>query len=97
MKSEVIAVGSWQLQDAKARFSEFLDAALKKGPQVVTRRGVEAAVLVPIEEWRRMQKVSRPNIKQLLLGPGPRFDIVLPKRGRWKRRPPIDFSHPDFK
>jgi antitoxin Phd len=90
-------VGSWQLQDAKARFSEFLDAALKKGPQVVTRRGVEAAVLVPIDEWRQIQQSSRPNIKELLLGPGPRFNIVLPKRGRWKRRLPIDFSHPDFK
>ena len=32
---------AWQLQDAKARFSEFLNAAIKKGPQVVTRRGVE--------------------------------------------------------
>jgi antitoxin Phd len=90
-------VGSWQLQDAKARFSEFLDAAIKDGPQVVTRRGVEKAVLVPIEQWRRMQHSNRPNIKELLLGPGPRFDMVLPKRSRWKRRPPIDFSHPDFK
>jgi prevent-host-death family protein len=90
-------VSSWQLQDAKARFSEFLDAALTKGPQVVTRRGVEAAVLVPIDQWRRLQQLHRPNIKELLLGPGPRFEMTLPKRTRWKRRPPIDFSHPDFK
>ena len=90
-------MSSWQLQDAKSRFSEFLNAALKKGPQVVTRRGVETAVLVPIEEWRRMQQANRPNIKELLLGPGPRFDMVLPKRKRWKRRPPIDFSGPEFK
>jgi antitoxin Phd len=90
-------VGSWQLQEAKAKFSQFLDAALKEGPQVVTRRGVEAAVLVPISEWRRIQQSRKPNIKEILLGPGPRFDIVLPKRSRWKRRPPIDFSHPDFK
>jgi len=41
-------MASWQVQDAKARFSEFLDATLKKGPQVVTRRGVETAVLVPL-------------------------------------------------
>lgn len=90
-------MGSWQLQDAKSRFSEFVNAALKNGPQVVTRRGVETAVLVPIEEWRRMQSASRPSIKELLLGPGPRFDLVLPKRSRWKRRPPIDFSGQDFK
>jgi antitoxin Phd len=90
-------MGTWQLQDAKARFSEFLDAAIEKGPQVVTRRGVEAAVLVPIEEWRRIKQSTRPSIKELLLGPGPRFDMVLPRQRKWKRRPPIDFSGPDFK
>ena len=90
-------MNSWQLQEAKARFSEFLDTALKKGPQVVTRRGVEEAVLVPIEEWRRLQRESRPNIKELLLGPGPRFEDIAPKRGTWKRRPVIDFSESDFK
>jgi prevent-host-death family protein len=88
---------TWQLQEAKARFSEFLDAALKKGLQVVTRRGVEEAVLVPIEEWKRMQERSRPNIKELLLGPGPRFDLKIPKRGKWKHRPTIDFTYPDYK
>jgi antitoxin Phd len=89
-------MGVWQLQDAKARFSEFLDAAIKKGPQVVTRRGVEAAVLVPMEEWRRLQHSARPNIKELLLS-GPKFDLPLPKRGKWKLRPPVDFSGPEFK
>ena len=43
----------WPVQDARARFSELLDTCLKDGPQVVARRGTEAAVLVPIEEWRR--------------------------------------------
>jgi len=32
---------SWRVQDAKARFSELRDATIEKGPQVVTRRGVE--------------------------------------------------------
>ena len=41
-------MATWPVQDAKARFSELLDKTLKKGPQVVTRRGVEVAVLVPI-------------------------------------------------
>jgi antitoxin Phd len=90
-------MGTWQLQEAKARFSEFLDAAIEKGPQVVTRRGVETAVLVPIEEWRRLQQNRRPDIKELLLGEGPRFNLDIPKRGRWKLRPPIDFSGPEFK
>jgi len=88
---------SWQLQDAKARFSEFLDAALKRGPQVVTRRGVETAVLVPMDEWHRLQRESRPNIKEWLMGGGPRFEDIAPKRGGWKSRSPIDFGGPEFK
>ena len=90
-------LNSWQLQEAKARFSQFLDAALKKGPQVVTRRGVEEAVLVPIEEWRRLQRERRLNIKELLLGEGPRFEDIVPKRGGWKSRTPVDFSGPEFR
>lgn len=50
---------AWQVYDAKARFSELLDAALKDGPQVVTRRGVETAVLVPIGEWKRLNGQAR--------------------------------------
>jgi prevent-host-death family protein len=84
-------MGSWQLQEAKAKFSEFLDAALKEGPQVVTRRGVEAAVLVPISEWRRMKSASRPGIKELLRS-GPRFENLIPPRRKWKRRAPVEFE-----
>ena len=57
----------WPVQDAKARFSEFLDTCLAEGPQMVTKRGVEAAVLVPVDEWRRLQAAARPTLKQLLL------------------------------
>jgi antitoxin Phd len=84
-------MASWQLQEAKSRFSEFLNAALKKGPQIVTRRGVEEAVLVPIDEWRRLQQARRPNIKELLLS-GPKFENIVPPRKRWKRRPPVEFE-----
>ena len=84
-------MGSWQVQDAKARFSEFLDASLKEGPQIVTRRGVEAAVLIPVEEWRRLQRASRPSLKELLLAPEPRFNLTPPRR-TFKRRPPVRFE-----
>jgi antitoxin Phd len=43
-------MSTWPVQDAKARFSELLDACLSEGPQVVTRRGTETAVLVTIAE-----------------------------------------------
>jgi antitoxin Phd len=85
-------VAAWQVQDAKARFSELLDTTLKKGPQVVSRRGVEAAVLVPIEEWRRLQKSSRPGLKVLLLGPGPHFEGLVPARHRLRRRKPAELK-----
>jgi antitoxin Phd len=83
---------AWQLQEAKARFSEFLNAALKKGPQVVTRRGVETAVLVPIEEWNRLQRVARPGLKALLLAPEARFEHLLRERRKPRRRPVTEFK-----
>jgi len=91
MVNEGNQLSSWQLQDAKARFSDFLNAALEKGPQVVTRRGVEAAVLVPIEEWRRMQRTRRTGIKELLLS-GPRFTNLIRPRRQLKLRSPVEFK-----
>jgi antitoxin Phd len=82
----------WQVQEAKARFSEFLDKALEEGPQIVTRRGVETAVLVPFAEWERMKACARPTLKELLLSDENRFDIELPKRGEWRLRPPVEFE-----
>ncbi len=77
---------TWPVQDAKARFSEFLDACLMEGPQMVTRRGAEAAVLVPVQEWRRLQSAARPSLKQLLLSDQARSDLNVPARGQAKRR-----------
>jgi prevent-host-death family protein len=78
----------WPVQDAKARFSEMLEASLKDGPQIVTKRGVEAAVLVPVEEWRRLRDAARPSLKDLLMAESPRAEIPVPRRGRLKRRVP---------
>jgi antitoxin Phd len=77
----------WPVQDAKARFSELLRASLSEGPQMVTLRGQEAAVLVPADEWRRMQKLDKPSLKDFLLGDGPRFDLELPDRKGYRLRP----------
>ena len=85
-------MASWQVQDAKARFSELLDLAVKKGPQVVTRRGVAAAVLVPIGEWLRLQRAARPGLKELLLAPGPRSEKLAPPRHALRRRPVVEFK-----
>lgn len=76
----------WPVQDAKARFSEFLDACLVDGPQIVTRRGIEAAVLVPSAKWRRLQAAARASLKQLLLSDQARTELIAPTRGHAKRR-----------
>ncbi|MBK5970103.1 MULTISPECIES: type II toxin-antitoxin system Phd/YefM family antitoxin [Thiorhodovibrio] len=76
----------WPVQDAKARFSELLDACVSEGPQVVTRRGTETAVLVPIDEWRRLKVEARPSLKQLLLTDTARIDTLVPERGKAQRR-----------
>ena len=77
---------AWPVQDAKARFSEFLDACLSEGAQMVTRRGTEAAVLISVQEWRRLQAAARPSLKQLLLSEHARAELILPKREQAKRR-----------
>ena len=77
---------TWSVQDAKARFSEFLDACLLEGPQMVTKRGAEAAVLVPVQEWRRLRSAAQPSLKQLLLSDRARAELNLPARGQAKRR-----------
>lgn len=46
--------GKWQLQTAKARFSEVFRRARTEGPQLVTRQGKEAVVILPAEEFERL-------------------------------------------
>ena len=86
MREEIEVSEEWQVQEAKAKFSEFLDAALSKGPQVVTKRGVPTAVLVPIDEWRRLHTGSKPSVKDLLLDAGPRTEALVPERAAHKHR-----------
>jgi prevent-host-death family protein len=77
---------TWPVQDAKARFSELLEACIADGAQMVTKRGAEAAVLVPVSEWRRLQAAARPSLKQLLLSDMARTDMLTLPRGVARRR-----------
>ncbi|MCY4531749.1 MAG: type II toxin-antitoxin system Phd/YefM family antitoxin [Gammaproteobacteria bacterium] len=83
---------TWQVQDAKARFSEFLETSLAKGPQIVTKRGVEAAVLVPIEQWQRLMQMTRPDLKELLLAPEARTDALTSPREKRRHRTSPNFE-----
>ncbi len=62
---------SWQLQDAKQRFSELVRRALEDGPQAVTRHGEEVVVVVPSEEYRRLVGETVDFKEFLLSGPDP--------------------------
>ena len=63
----------WQLQTAKQRLSEVVDRALTEGPQVISRRGRETAVVVSVDEYRRLTGTD--GLKAYLLS-GPLLDGV---------------------
>ena len=48
---------SWQLQTAKQHFSELVERARRDGPQVVTKHGKEAVVVISAEDYRRLRGV----------------------------------------
>ena len=63
---------TWQLQEAKARFSEVVKLATSEGPQVVTCRGVETVVVISMDEYRQLE-ANRPSLVDYLLA-GPKLD-----------------------
>ncbi len=77
---------AWPVQDAKARFSEMLETCLREGPQVVTKRGADAAVLVSATHWRRLQRAAKPTLKDLLLTDDARGELNILARGGRRRR-----------
>jgi antitoxin Phd len=62
----------WQMQDAKARFAELLRRASTEGPQIVTYRGTDTAVVLSIEEYRALN-AARPSFLEHILN-GPKLD-----------------------
>jgi len=68
----------WQLQEAKQKFSQLVQRALDEGPQVVTRRGEEAVVVLSAEEFRRLTG-NNPDFKEFLLS-GPDLSTLEMER-----------------
>lgn len=78
----------WQLQDAKNRFSEVVDAALGGEPQVVTRRGKRAVVVLSDEAYDRVRgrlATTEPSFTEFLLNV-PKGDIPIERVGVAGRR-----------
>ncbi len=82
--------------DVTTPLSNLLEATLKDGPQVVTKDGIETAVLVPIDEWKKANglktRKSGRTLKDILLDPNGPHDIDIPPRGRFELRPPFEFE-----
>ncbi len=58
---------SIQIRDAKAKFSALIEAAEQGRPTTITRHGRPAAVVVPVEDARRLYPDDRPSLAELLL------------------------------
>jgi prevent-host-death family protein len=66
---------NWQIQQAKARFSEMVERTLKDGPQTVTRHGKPVAVLVPADQYRRLRSKGKSFKAMLVAAPFARIEI----------------------
>ena len=74
---------TWQLQEAKSRFSELVDRALSVGPQMVTRRGHDAVVVMSATDYQRLN--SAPSLMHVLLN-APRGPSLYTRRSAEKVR-----------
>jgi len=60
---------TWQLQDAKNKLSEVVDTSITNGPQIITRRGRNTAVLISYDEYQKLTTPSK-DLKALLYNSG---------------------------
>jgi prevent-host-death family protein len=70
----------WQVQEAKTRFSEVIEEAQSKGPQIITRHGAERAVVLSIDDFRSLT-AHKPGLKEYLLA-GPKVEDFEIERDR---------------
>jgi prevent-host-death family protein len=75
-------VGRWQLQQAKHQFSRLVDRARAEGPQVVTRHGKDVAVVLGIEDYRRLRSEGRGDTFKRFLAEAPDIDALEIERSR---------------
>lgn len=71
----------WQLQTAKNQFSKLVERAVEQGPQVVTRRGTDAVVVMAADEYAKLSQKRRSGLVNALLG-APRIKAGLPVERR---------------
>ena len=72
-------MAKWAVAEAKAKFSEVVDLAQKKGPQEITKNGRPVAVVISMDEWR--------SLAEALLNSPLRGSGLKITRSKWKARP----------
>jgi antitoxin Phd len=80
---------TWALQDAKNRFSELVDQALRDGPQVVTRRGKEAVVVLSIEDFHKLTARHESLVRFLQNSPLVGIELDVTREDDYGREVPL--------
>ena len=66
----------WSLQDAKARFSEVVRQSLEAGPQLVTRNGEDAVIVISVRDFNRITRPKSGSVARVLAR-SPLADVEL--------------------
>jgi antitoxin Phd len=81
---------TWQIQEAKSKFSEVVDRAMEEGVQVVTRRGKKAVVVLPYAEYERLTRGSGSLVQFLLESPLAGSELAIERDQRPPRQVEIE-------
>lgn len=79
--------------EGKNKFSELVANAAKGEPQIITKNGKETAVMISIDDYKRMKSKERPLVEFLLDNPAHKHGIKLDlNRSKDRARPTLDLS-----
>jgi prevent-host-death family protein len=81
-----VNITNWQLQDAKNKLSEVIERALKQGPQLITRRGEKAVVVLSYKEFAQMKKSQGKLSEFFRASPLAKVDLDLKRDKSLPRR-----------
>jgi len=68
---------AWQIQEAKNKLSELIDRALSEGPQVITRHGIEVAVVMPFEGYKKLTARKQHLGDFFMASPLPKSGLII--------------------